>query len=170
MENRKYYYIHFKDEQTGIAYANPSSEMEHLDHLAEIPFEFQLRGGPLRDYQPNNLGWPLMSPRLRVAIESSVRFSKIVWLRAKIRLRDNSEVIYWVPRFTQKFDVLSPSRSVMAGGDFVVKAHLDKQKVKQIDFFPIPESESRLVIAEEIKRHIELQGLTGIDFGFVPMS
>ena len=171
----QYFYLHFNDEDTGgVAYASRSDidEVAQLEELTEGVIQFSLAEGMLQDYQANNLGWPLMSQSLRRLFDGVDGGPNLSWHTVTVT-SPNRTADYFVPMFSGAFDVLDFDRSkIVSGpiGDIVMKACLALEKVRELDFFPLPGSDLRLVISDRIKLNIEAGKLTGIDFSLVPVS
>ncbi|MEW6312983.1 MAG: DUF1629 domain-containing protein [Pseudomonadota bacterium] len=170
----QFYYLHFREkDEGGVAYApahRPIDAIEQLDEKTDIPFIFYLQNGELQDYQANNLGWPLFSAKLKTSMEPLCDTKNVAWLEAIISDEAGKKHSYFVPRFIKEFDVLDKQKSIFGANNFVVKAHLDKEKVMGLDFFPVPGSTTRIIISDRIKKILVAGAFTGIDFGHVAIN
>lgn len=172
--NMKFFYLHFCDEDTGgVAYSS-RPDISEVAQLAELPkgtMCFSLAQGLLQDYQANDLGWPLMSPSMRRHFAGANVGAGLAWLNVFISSR-GLIADYFIPSFGVEPDVLDMDRSIFVNGPIgaiLMKACLAAEKVRELDFFPLPGSDFRLVVSDRIKRAIENDKLTGIDFSSVPV-
>jgi len=131
-----------------------------------FPFEFELRDGPLRDYQANSLACPMMSSRLKAVIDKHLTGKECLsWIKVRINTyRD--QVIYCVPWFKVGLDVIDPQKTLFTPSGHVIRAHLSLSKTEGLSFFPLrglPLTCS-VVVCEKIKRDVEREKLTGMSF------
>ncbi len=168
----KYYYLSWIDNRDVKAARAPEGTLnfELADIMKcneELPFVLDLEDdAELLDYQPNTIAWPLMSEKLKNVISENLTGKEgLSWISAQIKHK-GAMFKYFIPRFAYKLDILFDSKSIFAGKDFVVKAHLSLTKVRDYSFFPLPDLPftSRNVVCEELKKKIESHGLSGINF------
>lgn len=174
--SKKFFYIHFNDEdedEGGVAVAS-TDDIDDIEVLATKPdgsVHFALKGANAQDYQANDLGWPLVSSRLRGHFEAARGGQRPRWHRVSVRT-SNDVSDYFVPRFVETVDVLDLDRSKFVRGpigDLLSKACLAATKIEGLDFFPLPGSVVRLVVSERLKQSIEKSAMTGVDFSSVPI-
>jgi hypothetical protein len=123
------------------------------------------------DYQPNSLTWPLMSEKLKSLIEACLTGNeKIDWISCKINNR-KEERTYFILRFNKMLDVLDEQNTVFVQGtDHIIKPAYSLKKIKSYNIFPIPSPHdlwkitSGLCVSEALKREIQKQKITGIEF------
>jgi hypothetical protein len=150
-------------------------------NLEEIPCIFKVDEGFLCDYLPNNMGYPLMSYKLKEVIDSNVVVKIHRWLRAKVKdTRVNKVLIYYMPLFENKVDSIDYERSKYFDEektDLVVPC-FSLKKIIDLDFFPkhnelsdkeIGEKtpyfvDRYLIVSKKLKNIITKSKLTGIRF------
>lgn len=168
----KYFYLSWIDNKNVKVAKAPKGTLsfelaEKIKGKGELPFVLELdHDAELLDYLPNTIAWPLMSERLKELISESLTGQEgLSWIVARVKCGVN-ETKYFIPRFSRELDILEKSKSIFAGRDFLVKAHLSLKKVKNYAFFPLPDLPftSRNVVSEELKKRIEQSNLTGINF------
>lgn len=174
----KYYYLSWFDKNNHKAARAPEGTLgfelaEKMNAKDQLPFVLELDDdAELLDYLPNTIAWPLMSEQLKDIITENLTGKEgLSWITARVK-RQGTEIAYFFPRFAHNLDILEKSKSIVAGNDFIVKAHLSLDKVKNYTFFPLPDLQftSRNVISEELKKKIEKLDLTGINFEKVSVS
>jgi hypothetical protein len=174
----KYFYISWIEKDNIKAARAPEGTLsfelaKEIKGKDELPFVIHLDDDEkLVDYLPNTIAWPLMSEKLKnIIIDHLTGKEGLSWIVARVRHGD-FEIKYYIPKFNQSLDVLEASKTIFAGKDFIVKAHLSLNKVKNYSFFPIPDLPftSRIVVSEELKQKIEKSCLTGINFEKVAAS
>ncbi|MFH6987914.1 imm11 family protein [Flavobacterium collinsii] len=138
----------------------------NLDELEEIWL----------DYQPNDFLWPLMSERLRSVVQASLAGNEhIDWVDCKVR-KGNEERTYYILRFNKILDVLNMEEtSFVNGTDRIIRPVFSYSKIKDYSIFTKPSFQdlwripSALYISEKLKKEIEKEKLTGLDFSKVPV-
>jgi hypothetical protein len=123
------------------------------------------------DYQPNSLAWPLMSERLKTTIESQLTGNESIdWITAIIK-GNGEQKIYYVPRFNKMLDVLDMQKTMFVQGtDHIIRPVFSISKIGLYSMFSKPSSHnlwritSGLYVSEAIKKAIQKQKLTGLDF------
>ena len=181
MEN--YWYIHIKDDNGAVAEAPGEKTLvdwvEEIRFLKKIPFEYVVNSSEpiLQDYLADDLGIPLMSYKLKSVIQQHLTgHEDLQWWEVNIHYQD-SEIMYYVPKFEHNLDVLNESKSLFnkSNGE-LIKANLCYSKAERYAFFPLPELsedipfEHRLVVSDKIKKDITRAKLTGIIFSKIPVS
>jgi hypothetical protein len=174
MVQERFFYMHWKENDSGgIAHSAATKNIEFVEQLRglqKVPFVFSIKDGPYQDYLANNLGWPLMSERLKGIIDSKAEREKPAWIIAEVISESSMSLNYFVPLFSGWLDVLNHEKSIITKNNLVIKAHLSKDKVCGLEFFPVPGSAFRIIISERIKKEIEKHKITGVDFSLVPLS
>lgn len=176
------------------AYAPEGTKLAHelipeLDSATELSFELELiklsvgKEGLIRsndlsslkeiwlDYQPNSLAWPMFSEKLKTTITKNLTGKeRINWITVKIN-GNNEQRIYYIPRFEKMLDVLDTQKTMYAKGtDRIIKPHFSLIKVNAYSLFHQPSAHnlwkitSGLYISEVLKKAIQKEKLTGIDF------
>lgn len=123
------------------------------------------------DYQPNNLAWPLMSERLKLLVESNLTGKEeIDWLTCNIKSK-NEEKLYFILRFNKMPDVLDMQKTMFVQGtEHIIRPVFAAFKVSSYNIFTKPSSHdlwkitSSLYVSESLKKAIQKEKLTGIDF------
>ncbi len=128
------------------------------------------------DYQPNNLTWPLMSEKMKNIISSHLTGKEdIVWIKAIIH--GGGEIKnYFIPRFQKKLDVIDEQKTLfVTGTSHIIKPVFSLSKIihynlfhKSQEFFW--EITSGLYVSELLKKTIQKEKLTGIDFEEISIS
>jgi hypothetical protein len=171
-----FYYLHPLDVDTrGVACVPAGVAFDSLAAMigkdGQLPFSFALKEGGFDDYLANDLGLPLFSGRLRDAIEKQTTVADAVSWVAVAVVRGEERLQYFVPRFPPSSEeVLDLKRTIRTKSGFIVKACLKKSAVKGRVIFPIPGSESRIVICDLLKKALEAGHFSGVDFGHVAVA
>lgn len=195
--NNKYFWMReadFYEEKTTIAYtpkdydsfaerevSGSKRAISTFKNLDEIPCIFKVDEGTLCDYLPNNIDYPLMSYKLKEAIDTNVTVKLYRWLRARvIDTRINKVLIYYMPLFENKVDTIDYERSKYLDVEKtnLVMPCFSLKKVKRLDFFPVHDEitskryghetpyfiDNHLVVSKKLKDLIKKSKLTGIRF------
>ncbi|MFH6987912.1 imm11 family protein [Flavobacterium collinsii] len=139
---------------------------DNLDELEEIWL----------DYLPNSFVWPLMSEKLRFVVQTNlVGNEHIDWISCKVK-SGNEERTYYILRFNNILDVLNMQKtSFVQGTDVIIKPVFSSSKINRYTIFSLPLSHdlyqitSGLYLSEKLKKEIEKEKLTGLDFSKVPV-
>ena len=176
------------------AFAPEGTKLAHeliseLDNTNELTFEFELiklsvgKEGLVKsydlsslkelwlDYQPNSLAWPMFSSKLKTTITKNLTGKEgINWITAKIN-GNGEQHIYYIPRFEKMLDVLDIQKTMyVKGTDRIIKPHFSLAKVNAYSIFHQPTAHglwkitSGLYVSEALKRAIQKEKLTGVDF------
>lgn len=131
------------------------------------------------DYLANSLAWPLMSQKLRTVIDENLTGNeKIDWLSCKIKTI-KEERIYYILRFNKLLDVLDLNKTMFVSGtDSIIKPVFSLNKVQRFGIFMAAtpgEAElwritSGIYVSETLKKAIQKEALTNIDFTKVPVA
>ena len=170
---KDYFYLHMKEDGGGAAYSPESNNIEIIDDLnklRELPFKFTLKDGPFQDYLLNDLAWPIFSERFKNLLTNFLSGQNIQWIAAKITESQDKEHTAYVLKFNDKVDILDKDKTIYAENDFVVKAVLSEEKVKNLDVCLIPDSDFQIIISQDVKAEIERNRLTGAHFSKVPIA
>lgn len=175
----------FAPEDTKLAY----ELIEDLNDVNVLPFELRLfklsdtKGGIAKspdlkdldeiwlDYQPNSLAWPLFSKRLKSTISKCLTGNEgIDWIEAKVNSNEEAR-IYYIPRFSKVLDVLDKQKTIFVQGtDRIVKPCFSLSKINPYNIFHQPSAHnlwkitSGLYVGESLKKSIQKEKLTGINF------
>lgn len=124
------------------------------------------------DYQPNSLVWPIMSEKFKSIIEASLKGNEqIDWITCNLRnLSETRE--YYILRFNKQMDVLDKKKTLFMDErkESVIKPVFSFSKIKDYSLFVCPSSynfwkiPSSFHVNEEIKKKIQKEKLTGIEF------
>lgn len=165
--------------------------INELNSVNELPFELNLvklavgKNGLIvsndlsdlkeiwLDYQPNNLAFPLMSKRLKTLIESNLTGNEqIDWIACKVKI-GNEERPYFILRFNKMLDVLDMQKTMFVQGtDVIIKPVFSLNKVASFNVFMATsvgygnlwKITPGLYVSEPLKKAIQKQKLTGVDF------
>ena len=146
-----FYYVLPPDDSV-VATISDKCDIDFVDELQEKTCNvlFNLEKEALGDIQANDLGWPLYSKKVKDIIDSAIEDkSHYVWHKVSIAT-PHSVVDYYVPQFLKELDVLDVSHSIYAEGNFVVKACIEPAKAYNRGIFPVPGSDSRIIISQDI--------------------
>jgi hypothetical protein len=152
----------------GVAYASNERDFDELNEGLipenwQTPY-FNLAEGGFADFQANDLDWILCSKKLQKIIKQNASaVDKLVWLDSKITL-DGETRNYSILHFPFRPDVLSKEKSLILENGFVVKPTLERKKVCGHNVFSYPSGEFSLIVSEKVKRAIESENCTGIEF------
>jgi hypothetical protein len=161
-----------EDERDGVAYAPEGLSWQRLYgcgfvHDWEVP-TFLLQDGDWTDYLADNLGWHLCSLPLRGAIEKCLNGGEAAqWLPAKVCTEDQTRD-YFVLHLYRASDVLCHSRCIMSGA-MVVKPVLDDSLIEDLALFTYDLKSSWVYVADQIRKAVLAEGLTGVKFLKVPV-
>lgn len=180
--------------QVASAFAPEGTKLAHLlisdlEGTNKLPFELSLvklstgKSGliesndligltePWLDYQPNSLAWPMMSNKLKTIIEEQLTGNENVdWVTAVINGKEEQR-IYYIPRFNKMLDVLDIQKTMFVQGtDQIIRPVFSILKISLYSMFSKPSSHnlwkitSGLYVNEALKKAVQKQKLTGIDF------
>jgi hypothetical protein len=159
----------------GIAYVPPAFKLwlhpnEELLGTWSMP-TFQLRGGPVADYQPENIGLPLCSERLRDIIEMHRHPSDLIeWLPVEVK-GENASYPYHILHLLEELDVIDPSRSIIDARGGVVKPHVKVTKVGKHQIFRYKGGgDTTVCLSDRVRLAILNEGCTGCYFSKLPSS
>ena len=162
----KFFKLHFKDDDGAVAKAADDFKFPtDYENLETFVFSFEK---PPQDFLANDLGWPLLSERMKKIISE---FSDETFLTWKVVEIKNNDLIYkyFLPIFKQELDVLDLEKSIVVR-DFVVKPHLSLKKVINLAVFKIPKSEVGLIVNDVLLKELKLSKLSGLDYSPCPAS
>lgn len=189
-----YYLSWIQNRQVASAFAPIGTRLDHelieeIEGINELPFELKLveltveknrvvQSNDLSgidpiwlDYQPNSLAWPLMSEKLKSLVSDNLTGKEgISWIIA--RISGNGEYRnYYIPRFESMLDVLDEQKTMyIKGTDRIIKPCFSLAKVNSFSIFHKPSAyslwkiTSGLYVSDELKKAIQKEKLTGIDF------
>ena len=123
------------------------------------------------DYQSNSLAWPLMSERLKSVIATNLTGNEAIdWITCNVK-NGNEERPYFILRFNKILDVLDIQKTLFVRGtDSIIKPVFAASKVGAYTIFTTPSSydlwkiSSGIYVSEFLKKEIQEQKLTGLDF------
>ncbi len=121
------------------------------------------------DYQPNNLAWPLLSEKMKGIVSEILTGQEgITWIEAVVKANTEKR-IYYIPCFSKELDVLNESEtSFVPGTSHAIVPVFSSQKIANYSMFYLPQDHweitSSLYINELLKKAIQKEKLTGIDF------
>jgi hypothetical protein len=126
---------------------------------------------PWLDYQPNSLGWPLMSIKLKEFVSESLTGDEgIDWILVKVNGPEGSRN-YYIPRFEKLLDVLDVENTLYEkDNELNFTPHLSLNKVNQLSLFHCPRPgtpwkiTSNLYVNFLLKKAIQKNRLTGMTF------
>jgi hypothetical protein len=165
-----FYSVLFKDDKRlGVAYAEGDLSFDFLLSINETSqwskLVFDLEDGDYADYLANDLGWRLCSSKL-ISIFDQFRGKRdgFIFLPVEVKKRGNI-ANYYVLHFPKPSDVLDADASKFAG-DLVIKPVLDREKVSEHCVFAYGNEVevTRFVVSDRIKKIIQSQDCTGIEF------
>lgn len=167
--SKKYYYLHFVEDEGSIAVSLGEPPHEIAETKNGDVIKFSVDGEFVEDYQANDLGWPLMSLKMKSVIDRfcAPHENQLSWQPAAVTTGRGETISYYIPKFLDEIDVIDREKSkVIDGplGEVIIKACFSLDKVKKLDFFPLPKSEIRLIVSDGLKNEIEKTPLSGIDF------
>lgn len=176
------------------AFAPEGTKLAHelipeLGNVNELPFELNLikltagKNGLIEsnelsdlkeiwlDYQPNSLAWPLMSEKLKSVIENYLTGNEgIDWISAIVKA-PNEQRTYYIPRFSKMLDVLDTQKTMFVQGtDRIIRPVFSLSKIGGYSIFHQPSAHSLwkitsgLYVSEALKKAIQKEKLTGLDF------
>jgi hypothetical protein len=192
--NNYYFFCWKNATQVASAFAPKGTRLAHeliadIEEIDELPFELELvkltekKTGLIKDndlagldsiwldYQPNSLAWPLMSDRLKLLVSDNLTGKEgIGWITAKVN--GNGEYRnYYIPRFEKMLNVLDEQKTIyVKGTDRIIKPCFSLAKISSFSVFHKPSAHnlwkitSGLYISEKIKKAIQKEKLTGMNF------
>lgn len=193
--NSKYFLLSPKHEaKIASAFVLTDNEYDHnliqqLEGKTTAPFDFELKlvtetaDGIIvskdvskvidiwRDYQPNNLAWPLFSAKLKSVIESNLTNQEGVdWIKCYIK-GPNERRTYYILRFNKIFDVLDIKNTIFVQGtDHLIKPCFSYHKIKQFQIFTTPFTNNLwkitpgIYISNYLKMNIQKEKIKGVSF------
>jgi hypothetical protein len=128
------------------------------------------------DYLPNGFAWPLMSEKLKSVIQINLMKNEhIDWIECKVN-NGNEERLYYVLRFNKMLDVLDiEETSFVSGTDVIIRPVFSFSKINGYTIFTLPSSHdlwripSGFYVSEKLKKEMQKEKLTGLDFSKVPV-
>lgn len=129
------------------------------------------------DYLPNNVGLPLMSEKMKsIIVDNLTGNENIDWLTCNVWAKDVCKT-YFIIRFSSPLDVLDKEKTKYINGtDLIIAPCFSSLKIVDFSIFPMPASDDlykisiNLYISEALKKAIEKEKLTGIDFGKIKVA
>ncbi|NVO10575.1 MAG: hypothetical protein HXX16_11480 [Bacteroidales bacterium] len=127
------------------------------------------------DFQPNNLAWPLMSEKMKNIIDNNLTGKEdISWMKVTVKA-DSESRAYFILKFEKMLDVLDEKKTLFVQGtNLIIKPVFSLSKISNYNIFhkpqPFWEIPSGLYISEIIKKAVQKENLTGIDFENVSVA
>jgi hypothetical protein len=180
--------------QVASALAPKGTKLDHeliadIEGVKDLPFELELvkltvdktgiaQSNDLSgldtiwlDYQPNSLAWPLMSEKMKTIVANNLTGKEgINWIAAKVDGIGECRT-YYIPRFENMLNVLDEQKTMyVKGTDRIIKPCFSLAKISSFSIFHKPSAydlwkiTSGLYVSEELKKAIQKEKLTGIDF------
>ncbi|MDX6187748.1 hypothetical protein SGQ83_00150 [Flavobacterium sp. Fl-318] len=126
------------------------------------------------DYLPNNIGFALMSDRLKAIVDLHLTGQEdIDWINCKVWANATFK-IYYILRFNRKLDVLDiENTKYIPNSNRILKPCYSLLKVNFYNVFHEELSDNLwqinifIIISEKLKKDIQKGKLTGIEFGKV---
>jgi hypothetical protein len=120
------------------------------------------------DYLANDLGVRLCSARLRQVIDEAKGPDDVLqWLPVDVVGPHGRHATYYVLHLVTHPDVLDRQLSIVGRQGFVVRPVIDLRRVAAHRVFGFPGANTRLIVAESVRRAIETRSCTGIEFATV---
>ena len=114
----EFFYLQMSEEGGGgVARTPDRPRVENVKDLAGTPqpaILFVVVSGECQDYLANDLGWPLMSARLKSVVCRAVAQNSPRWIQVSVQDAEQAFHTYFIPYFPDEFDVLDVSRSIFA--------------------------------------------------------
>jgi len=123
------------------------------------------------DYMPNNLAWPLVSPKMKKIIDGHLTHDEeLYWLSANVNGGGETRE-YYVVRFDSLHDGLDTEKTTyVPGTDHVIRPWFASAKLNDLSIFPLPQGfdlwriTSSLYVRESLKQALETERVTGVAF------
>lgn len=138
-----------------------------------LPFELPLEADTPKDYQSNGLAWPMMSEKMKDIINNNLSgLERIDWIKCYIIYQDK-KLTYYILRFNSVLDVLDEKLTTyVPGTDSIIRPCYSMKKIEKYAIFPKPAGAlaiitHSIVVSEKLKKAIENEGITGVDFSKV---
>ncbi|ARD24078.1 imm11 family protein [Shewanella japonica] len=155
-----FYYLLPPDDSV-VATISDECDIDFIDELQTSANDilFNINSDANYDILANDLGWPLVSKRVKDVIDSVVTDkSHYIWHKVIVASPCSRNECY-VPQFLKTHDILDTSNSIFAEGGFVVKACIEPAKAYGIGIFPIPGSDSRIIISHDVNHALRKSGI-----------
>jgi len=167
-----YYYMHFteNDDNLGIGQINSELLPEDLCIQSEISIDVLLKDGHVRDFLPNNIGYPLFSEKFKNLLVGEINCESCKWVRVNVLNEDGDIFAFYFLCFSKDIDILDYKRSIITMDDMVVKPVISLEKIKGIDVVNIPKSVSRILVSEKVKKVVDNSDLLGFAFTKAPVG
>lgn len=174
---KKYYRISFpQDSKYGIGIPeckeNEDFEVPNEGRVLNWkPITLVLKGGPPSDYQGSNPTYRVCSKKLKLIIEEHQSpQDEIQWLPMILIEEEGKELEYFILHFPESYDVIDKEKSIIFGGDQIVKPIFSLNKINGHEIFNYdPFNFLGFVISESVKKGIEKAGCTNLSISKVPM-
>ncbi len=160
--------------EEGVAKGPQASELDRLLHLdisriGEV-LAFLLEDGGYADFQASDALLPLMSERLRRTLDRlrSPR-DELEWIPASIAKGDEVRP-YFLLRVPGHPEVLDAKLTLFAGGDFVVRAVLDRTAATGRNVFSFEAATHRIIVSGSVRVRLQEEALTGLVFEKVRLA
>lgn len=132
------------------------------------PFYFyfdQERGGKKRDWLINDVGWMLVSPRIKKSIEQFSQEGEQYFPVIIKEIHTGEEIKdYTVINITKVVDALDYEKTVFDKLGTVLKPVFQKTKLKGSNLFRVKDKESDIIISQTLKDALINSGVTGCTF------
>jgi hypothetical protein len=142
-----------------------------LYQITELNNCFSIENGIIEDYLANDIGWPLMSERMKIIFEQ-FNSQGVHWIKTNVYdLRSANYYNYYVLGFKEKLDVINVEESSYDDSGLILVPVFSLDKIKYLDFFPQPDKyDLNIVISARLKSKLHMEKITGIDFSSTLVS
>jgi hypothetical protein len=166
MQKKLFYELSQDESNGGVAFVPDEYLYEYYEGIKNIdtaPFTLNIEEGYFEDYLANNLGWPLMSLKLKKIFDKyAIGAPKFKWTKAKVLFSVNSELReYYYLISLDKPDVLDSQKTRFVDEDYIYGVFA-YEKIKDYTFFPHPSvSNNDLIVCGQIRDEMINAGITG---------
>jgi len=123
------------------------------------------------DYIPNSLAWPLMSEKMKNLIDNNAnKEDEISWISTNVS-SGNEVRRYYILKFNKRPDVLDVEETLFVKGtDVIIKPVFSSSKILNLSIFTksgygnLWKITSSLFVSEKLKKAIQKEKLTGLEF------
>lgn len=160
-----FFEVYSKDDEGGVAFAPTEFLYEYFEKIKDVdqlPFYLTIEEGAYQDYLSNDLGWPLMSLKLKTCIEKfAAKAPKHKWVKANVLLNDLS-VEYFYLVFLEKPNVLDRTKTKIVNDDYM-HGVFSYTKIEGYDFFSHESAfNNNIIISNRLKSEIEETNISGV--------
>ena len=172
---RSFYNLHLDDNETGAVAEAPDdidfSFYFNLHLHKDLPWEFIIDEGVVEDYLANDVGFPMLSPKLKKIFESYKTVGQH-WTKATVYDSRTKEYLnYSIISYREKADVINTEETTYQPPGLILVPVFSLKKIGDLQYFPQPDKyDFNLVISGDMRMAMVSSGITGVSFSKAHLS